>query len=472
MAFFFAQLTNVVSAASATKPKIAVWFLMVVGAGYCMSLANASTIRIPRKSRGSAAAAQAEHSASAPRVKECDGAGRKRAARVRAQEDARGGVRGASISLVALWVLSDLHLADASVAPMFHEERQGAALASLCERVASEKDGELVLLGDVFDLTAMNPPEHGLPAFQRKLGYSADTAPQRSAVEMCRAAGKNHPASIAALAKLSARRSVTLVPGNHDHPLGSEEGRAALDAAGLPDVALAPCLQRVVADRRVVLEHGHEMDEDNARPGGHGETLTRVLHHAIVPMLENIPLRPNVAVDPERLVALRPEERMVPILMRWLEEDEFEKFTHALVELLVDNDALSRIESWFATPERLRTRLDDADDLWEQIGDRARCVLEGKERSPHDAENPDVLVYGHTHVPDWLVDGPGDHERLYVNLGSWTQRATDATGPLDETMPALRLSAPATGLRVDLEELGSGRRLCSFDAAHRPGGLP
>jgi UDP-2,3-diacylglucosamine pyrophosphatase LpxH len=289
---------------------------------------------------------------------------------------------------------------------------------------------------------------------------------------MCRAAGRHHAGTIEALASLSARVPVTLVPGNHDHPFGGDEGRAALDASGLERVAIARAVVREVADRNVVLEHGHELDADNAKPGGHGETLTRVLHHAIVPMLEHIPLRPNVNADPERLVALRPEERMVPILERWLDEETFERFTEALLGLLVDAGALSRIESWFATPKKLRQRLDDADDLWQEIGKQARGVLEGKEATANGAEDADLLVYGHTHVPDWLVDDVDRRQRLYVNLGSWTQRATDATGPFDETMPVLRISAPATGLRVDLEDAGTGARFSTFDAASRPWGQP
>src|SRR2546421_55073 len=79
---------------------------------------------------------------------------------------------------VALFVLSDLHLDEEGEARLFRDDRQGAKLASLCERVA-RGDAEVVLLGDVFDLTAMNPPARGLDRFFAELGVAAEPKPAR-----------------------------------------------------------------------------------------------------------------------------------------------------------------------------------------------------------------------------------------------------------------------------------------------------
>lgn len=369
---------------------------------------------------------------------------------------------------MALWVVSDLHLAGAPVLPMFHEERQGAAIAELCARVAAEPDGELVLLGDAFDLTAMTPPDRGLSRFGRTVGAPLADGGSPSPIEHCAATRERHGRTLQAIADLAAKRRVTVVPGNHDHALGSEQGRAALDAAGLERVHLEPRVVRTIADRTVVLLHGHELDPDNDEPVKSGETLTRVLHHAIVPMVSTVSRRSNVRVDPARLIALRPEERMVPVLQRWLSPREFERFVSALLDLMVDLGALSRIEAWLATPERVREKLDDADDLWERTGAAARELLRGDKKLPRGQGRelrPDVLVLGHTHVPDWAVDaGEDDHapERLYANLGSWTDRATDAVGPFDDTLPMLRIAADARGLAATMEELTERRVLESY----------
>ncbi|MEO7095635.1 MAG: hypothetical protein ABI175_20425, partial [Polyangiales bacterium] len=63
-----------------------------------------------------------------------------------------------------------------------------------------------------------------------------------------------------------------------------------------------------------------------------------------------------------------------------------------------------------------------------------------------------------------------------ANLGSWTDRATDAVGPYDRTLPMMRIGADRRGMRATLEDLESGHVLQTFDAAHEPGraapGLP
>ena len=371
-----------------------------------------------------------------------------------------------------VWAVSDFHLADDTVAPMFHEDRQGRRVVELCERIRAEGDGELVLLGDFVDLTAMTPPPRGLEKFGARVGVALDAPPIRPPQELCAACRPRHEGTLRALAELSRVAPVTLVPGNHDHPFASAEGRACLDALGLERVRIETGVERRMADRTVVLQHGHELDPDNAEPGGAGEMLTRVLHHAIVPMLRQLPARANVSIDPRRVVALRPEERVVPVMRRWLTEDRFAAFVDALLDLMVDIGALSRVEAWLTTPERLRERLDDADDLWERIGAFAHGVLAGRKPPPRPASRPDVFVLGHTHVPDWSLDDDRDRQRIYLNLGSWTDRATDAVGPFDDTLPMVRISEETRGLRVTLEELESARTLETFESAHAPGGAP
>jgi predicted phosphodiesterase len=78
-------------------------------------------------------------------------------------------------------------------------------------------------------------------------------------------------------------------------------------------------------------------------------------------------------------------------------------------------------------------------------------VLEGAKSLPGKPPPPDVLVLGHTHVMDWAVqEGRPGVQRLYVNLGTWSARATDAAGPMDAAMPLLRIDADSRQLRVEL----------------------
>jgi hypothetical protein len=211
-------------------------------------------------------------------------------------------------------------------------------------------------------------------------------------------------------------------------------------------------------DKVVVLQHGHAWDPSNSTATGGGETMTAVIHHAIVPFLRHLAPRSNVRIDPERIVALRPEERVVPVLERWLRPGVFESFIDAFLALLVANGYVSRALAWVATPSIIRSRLKDDDDLWERAGRSALAALEGGKPLPGNPPPPDVLVLGHTHVVDWAVaEGarPGI-ERLYVNLGTWSARASDAAGPMDAAMPLLRIDADDRVLRAQL-----------FDVAHK-----
>jgi len=57
-----------------------------------------------------------------------------------------------------LFVASDLHLGETGLARMFHDHSQGMRFAELCSFVARTPDSELLLLGDIFDVTASLPP--------------------------------------------------------------------------------------------------------------------------------------------------------------------------------------------------------------------------------------------------------------------------------------------------------------------------
>ena len=61
---------------------------------------------------------------------------------------------------------------------------------------------------------------------------------------------------------------------------------------------------------------------------------------------------------------------------------------------------------------------------------------------------------GHTHVLDWAPqDGEVPSEKLYVNLGTWTDRAADANSAPDTTLPLLELWEGDGRLRARLSDL-------------------
>ena len=354
-------------------------------------------------------------------------------------------------------MISDLHLGEAGGARMFHDATQGQRLADLCAALKSEDGAELVLLGDIFDLTSLQPPKRGLRAFAKAVQMPELERSQRSLVQMCTAIREANPAALGALEALAQEMPVTIVAGNHDRQLAGLEGRLALDTLGLNSVRLEPELAvRNLGEFCVVLQHGHAWDPSNASADGGGEVMTGVLHSAVIPFLRRLAPRLNVRVDPDRIVLLRPEERVVPVLERWLSPALFNRFLDAFLELLVENGYLSRMVAMLATRDRIRDRLKDDDDLWERSGHAALAALEGKRPIPGRPPPPDVLVLGHTHVLDWAVqEGRPGVQRLYANLGSWTARAADAAGPLDHTLPSLSIDARDGRLRAELKDLGN-----------------
>jgi len=367
---------------------------------------------------------------------------------------------------MALFVVSDLHMGESSLATMFRDAEQGLRFADLCASIA-RGENELVLLGDIFDLTAAHPPRKGLTAFGKALDVPIEDKQPRPLPAIMKAIREHNPIALEALESLAAAARVTLVPGNHDRHLAEEGGREALDAAGLSKVQIEPQAVRRVVDKWVVLQHGHAWDPSCATPTGGGETMTAILHHAVIPFLRHLAPRSNVLIDPDRVVALRPEERVVPVLERWLKQGVFERFIDAFLGLLVENSYMSRAASWLATPGMIRSRLKDDDDLWERAGRTALDALEGTRPLPGKPPPPEVLVLGHTHVMDWGVqEGRPGVQRLYVNLGTWSARASDAAGPMDATMPLLRIEADQRQLRAQLIDVtGNWRTLQRFEVA-------
>jgi UDP-2,3-diacylglucosamine pyrophosphatase LpxH len=349
-----------------------------------------------------------------------------------------------------LYVLSDLHLDEHGPARMFSDERQGRALAGLCERIARDDGSELILLGDTFDLTSMQPPPKGLERFFRRLEVPLAPPPRRTLPQLLEAVRESNPVTWEALAKLAKRARLTIVPGNHDYQL--EAPPPGIDAR------LEKSCERRIGGKLVILQHGHEQDPGNAKPGGSGEAMTGSVHQGVIPYLLHHGARQNVRMDVARLVALRPEEAVISVMQRWVDEATFKKFFRAFLDLLADNGYLPKPVTFlakFISVNRVRAAVAESDMIWEHTGSFAVELLHGKRKLPHGAPLPDVLVFGHTHVIDWAAEGP----KLYVNLGTWTERALDGNSPQDQTLPLLTFSEPDGRFQASLQDLRTGLEL-------------
>jgi UDP-2,3-diacylglucosamine pyrophosphatase LpxH len=365
---------------------------------------------------------------------------------------------------MTLYVASDLHLDERGQVRLFDDEKQGRAFAGLCETIGDAD--ELVLLGDVFDFTAMTPPKEGLERFFATLDVPYTPAPRRDLPALCAAVRESNPIALEALARLSQRAKVTLVPGNHDRHLGEPGAAEALASIGLRAL-LQKHVVREIGGRTIVLLHGHELDKSNREPEGAGEVMTNALHHAVIPFLRHHGSRRNVRMDASRVVALRPEENVISVLQRWLDDKTFWKFFRAFLRLLAENGYLPRPASWLASlvsANGVRRRAERADRLWEESGSAAVEMLRGERAMPEHLPQPHALVLGHTHVLDWAVeDGNAPDERLYVNLGTWTRRAFDAFSPPDTTLPVLELCERDQRLHAVLRDLQHGGVLQEFE---------
>ena len=185
---------------------------------------------------------------------------------------------------MTLYVASDLHLDEEGEAHLFDDGRQGERLQALCRQIG--EGDELVLLGDVFDFTAMTPPQRGLEHFFEQMEVPYEPRPARDLRALCAAARASNPLALKALAELATRAPVTLVPGNHDRHLGEPGAQEALASIDL-EVALQPYCARTIGGRQVVLLHGHELDKSNQHAHGSGEVMTNALHHAVIPFLRH-----------------------------------------------------------------------------------------------------------------------------------------------------------------------------------------
>ncbi len=356
------------------------------------------------------------------------------------------------------FALSDLHLSDDERPALFTDAKERVFVALAAE--LDLRGGELVLAGDVFDLTAMSSPAMGLgdffrDALPRELGSGLRASvPARSAALRLESIHRRFPAFFEALRPIAHAGRLTILTGNHDCELNVASARAALTT----EIGLGGEPIRFAATHRVadfaLIAHGHALDSSNATERGcqnRGAVMTQALEAALAPALGALGVPPDVV---HAIAAVRPEENVVGGVARWLGAERASKLLRAFVDLLRKNryfEGLGDVETWLAKhPKGETVRADDVleiladdSDLKARTRKAAIRVLEGKALAPDGRPPPRVLAMGHTHELD--------ASSRYVNLGTWVDHGRGLSPSdlirVDRTLPVLSVDGETAVLR-------------------------
>lgn len=331
------------------------------------------------------------------------------------------------------FVISDLHLMDRQEPFLFNSEKE-LAFAQLCQEMKSSD--QLVLAGDIFDLTGMTPCRLGqLKFFQEVVSphlqdqiLIQNCSEVRSTEDLLLSTKKMFPLFFSCLQKLALGKQLIYIPGNHDCAFLQAEGRQAfqkvLDVSG-DDIQWK---STVLVENRLAIVHGNQFDPANRTDQGcenPGFTFTSGLYHAVLPALKML------GVDPVMIAALpavRPEEESVTGMQLYLGEKDCKKVLLEFAILLQKNGFFSgpaAVPSWFLghsfpflsslirkkiTPERVRAILPNEADVIRRSREGSLKLLSQLKRN-NPQLNDAVIVCGHTHELDFTSRS--------VNLGTW-----------------------------------------------------
>jgi UDP-2,3-diacylglucosamine pyrophosphatase LpxH len=352
-----------------------------------------------------------------------------------------------------LYALSDLHLQADHPLFLFTDMKEQTFVRIADEVLAA--DGTFLLAGDVFDLTGMTPPRTGLAAFFTTLGLKVPPAPGApDEGSQVRAIHDRFPDFFAALAPLAEKDRLWIIPGNHDFPILTVDGQAALaKALGVPTGRLQ-LKSTVRRGRFLFAEHGHAYDSSNSTTEGwhnRGAVITAALYHAVTPALRELGVDDRVAYA---VPCVRPEENIVEGLEQHLDRETATQLLLALVELLRVNRYFSTREAmkmWVATrllkflvtPERVRQNLADDTRLATSTRQHGNAIASGTASTDPPGATPTIVVMGHTHE----LDTTQEH---YVNLGTWIDHVAGLTeselDSADLTLPVLVIDDDAAAL--------------------------
>ncbi|MFI5297557.1 MAG: hypothetical protein ACHREM_05610 [Polyangiales bacterium] len=368
-----------------------------------------------------------------------------------------------------VYVASDFHIQDADQPWLFTPTKVAAFCAVAKE--ALDRGGALLLAGDIFDLTGMQPPALGLADFFARAapGVTIPLPSTRILNERLRAAIDRFPDFRDALKPLAASNRLWLMPGNHDCGIDGQLARIVVANA----IGVSPDVLRFEETYRVgdvlLAAHGHEFDPANSTSDGcsnAGSIITACLYHAVMPALRALGVSANVTAA---IPCVRPEENLVNGIQAYL-GGRTQEFLLAFVNLLQDNGyfhGVADVRVWLATHilsglvsvDRVREALRDDTDVAAKARAAAGRVLDGLAFVPTGQSPPKVVVLGHTHELDATPN--------YVNLGTWIDHVR-GLGPtdlvaVDRTLPVLVIDGDA----VSLHDVASIAASGSVTTCHR-----
>lgn len=389
---------------------------------------------------------------------------------------------------MSVYILSDLHLHDENQPYLFNDLKEKVFIALVDDLLA--EGGKLVLAGDIFDLTGMTPPKHGLEDFfdevlsrtGRLHPAVLTTSKHRTVRDQLGGIRQRFPGFFLALGRLAAKRNLTIIPGNHDCVFQTAEGRRAFCEMAHCGDDLVSWAQTYRHDSFLVA-HGNEFDPSNDTHEGchnHGSVMAGVFFNAVIPALRALQV-PKEFV--EAIPALRPEEAIVRDIEFYLGEKMNRTFLVAFARLLGRNGYFAGIQNLFMwmlvhkvpgisrlvqrtiTPDKLRSALPDKSGLKRRTRKGALALL-SHARAHAASKNepmPEVIILGHTHQLDFLPN--------YVNLGTWSDHVTGLTPHhlehADESLPVLCIENDHSAALWDARDMIDGRKLRNCKAFWR-----
>ena len=371
------------------------------------------------------------------------------------------------------FVISDLHLMDRQEPFLFNAKKE-LAFEKLCQQM--KPSDQLILAGDIFDLTGMTPCRVGqaeffqevVPAHLQDLPLIQRCSEVRSTEDLLSSTEKMFPSFFSCLRKLARQHQLIYIPGNHDCAFLLPEGRQALqNVLGVSEGDIQ-WNSTVLIGNRVAVVHGNQFDPANRTEQGcqnPGFIFTSGLYHAVLPALKML------GVDPVMIAALpavRPEEESITGMQLYLSNEDCKKVLLGFARLLQKNDFFSgsaAVPSWFLshsfpfissiirrkiTPERVRSILPKEVDIIRKARVGSEKLLVKLIRNNPELQNA-VIVSGHTHELD--------STSRYVNLGTWIDHIDGLTPQqiekADRNLPVFVDSETGSAQLVNIYSLAS-----------------
>lgn len=380
---------------------------------------------------------------------------------------------------MATYVVSDLHLMDRQEDYLFNQEKE-KAFVLLCQSL--KPTDQLILAGDIFDLTGMTPCRYGQKEFFDEVVPLDKQNPDlirlssqfRTTFDLLTSTKKVFPDFFCCLQQLAINQQLIFIPGNHDCDFLQVAGKKTLaEVLGVNDSAIQWKGDALIGSHLAVV-HGNQFDPANRTDHGchnPGFTFTSALYHAVLPALRMLGVHPMLLAA---LPAVRPEEESVVGIQHYLNKDDCQRLLIGFARLLQRNEFFfgrAALPSWFLnhsvpffskfilnqiTPERVRSVLPKDADVMKRTRRGCEKLLAELILSGPQFKNA-TIVAGHTHQMDLTAN--------YVNLGTWIDHI-DSLSPsalrnTDSNLPVFVVTDKNEAYLFDIRKISTLKNIFS-----------